>query len=88
MALSSGFFIFSLAIPFDQILLQAGHPGRQSFLMMINLMVKVALDLLLIPITGLFGAAVATAIAIVCSVISVNLAAYKWLGYRHGMLLY
>jgi len=88
LVLSSGLFIFSLTIPFDQILLQAGHPGRQSLLMMINLMVNVALNLLLIPIFGLFGAAVATAIAFVCSTISVNLAAYKWLGYRRGVLLY
>ncbi|HIF59272.1 MAG TPA: hypothetical protein EYQ26_07220 [Rhodospirillales bacterium] len=80
--------MFSLAIPFDQILLQAGHSERQSFLMMINLTVSVALNLLLIPIFGLFGAAVATAIAFVCSAISVNLAAHKWLGYRRGVLLY
>jgi O-antigen/teichoic acid export membrane protein len=56
--------------------------------MMINLTVSVALNLLLIPIFGLFGAAVTTAITFVCSAISVNLAAHKWLGYRRGVLLY
>jgi len=68
--------------------LQAGHPERQSFLMMINLTVSVALNLLLIPIFGLVGVAVATAIAFVCSSISVNLATYKWLGYQRGVQLY
>jgi len=88
LVLTSGLFILSATIPFDQILLQAGYPAYQSVLMTINLMVNVALNLILIPVFGLYGAAIATAIAFVCAAISVNLAARKWLGYRYGLLLH
>ena len=83
----SGLVIFSAVIPFDHILLQAGLPGRQSLLMTANVMVNAALNLMLIPIFGLYGAAAATAIAFVCASLAVNLAARRWLGYRRGMLL-
>ena len=87
LVLASGLFIFSSTIPFDQILLQAGYPGRQSLLMTINLLVNFSLNLFLIPMFGLYGAATATAIAFLFATISVNLAAYLWLGYRRGLLL-
>lgn len=86
LVLVSGLVIFSTTIPFDHILLQAGLPGRQSLLMTINVMINIALNLLLIPLFGLYGAAMATAIAFVCATFAVNFSARIWLGYSRGLL--
>ncbi len=86
--LVGGLVVFSSVIPLDHILLQAGYPGRQSLLMTLNVMVNVVLNLALIPLFGLYGAAVATAIAFVCASLAVNLAARRWLGYRRGLFLH
>jgi len=88
MVLVGGLVIYSAMIPLDHIILQAGQPGRQSLLMTVNVALNAALNLMLIPIFGLYGAAAATAIAFVCASITVNVAARRWLGYRKGLLLH
>jgi len=87
MILISGLVIYSAMIPLDHVLLQAGLPGRQSVLMTINVLVNTLLNLALIPLYGIHGAAIATAIAFVVASILINLTAWKWLGYRGGLLL-
>jgi O-antigen/teichoic acid export membrane protein len=83
-----GLVIFSTTIPLDHILIQAGQPGNQSLLMSINVMINILLNLALIPVFGLYGAASATAIAFICATFIVHLAARKWLGYQRGLLFF
>jgi O-antigen/teichoic acid export membrane protein len=87
MILAAGLAVYSVFIPLDYILLQAGQPGRQSLLMTANVFVNVALNLALIPFYGIWGAAVATALAFTISSLNLNLAAWRWLGLRGGVLL-
>lgn len=47
----------------------------------------VALNLALIPFYGIWGAAVATALAFAISSLNLNLAVWWWLGLRGGILL-
>ena len=54
---------------------------------MMNFLVNTLLNLALIPLYGIHGAAIATAIAFVVASILINLTAWKWLGYRGGLLL-
>ncbi|MAF95306.1 MAG: hypothetical protein CMM60_06085 [Rhodospirillaceae bacterium] len=87
MILAAGLAVYSVFIPLDYILLQAGQPGRQSLLMTTNVFANVALNLALIPFYGIWGAAVATAFAFTISSLNLNLAAWRWLGLRGGVLL-
>ena len=87
MILAAGLAVYSVFIPLDYILLQAGQPGRQSLLMTANVFTNVALNLALIPFYGIWGAAVATAVAFTISSLNLNLAAWRWLGLRGGVLL-
>ena len=88
LVLSGGLILYAVMIPVDMIVLQAGMPGRQSLLMTFNVLVNVALNLALIPLYGLYGAAVATAIAFAIASIAINGATWKWLGFKGGVLLY
>ncbi|MFQ5763439.1 MAG: lipopolysaccharide biosynthesis protein [Rhodospirillales bacterium] len=85
--LAAGLLIYSAFIPLDHALLQAGSPGRQSLLMAANVAANVALNAMLIPLFGIMGAAVATAIAFCISTINLNLAAWHWLDMSRGLLL-
>lgn len=87
MILAAGLAVYSMFIPLDYILLQAGQPGRQSLLMTANVFANVALNLALVPFYGVWGAAVATALAFSISSLNLNLAAWRWLGLRGGVLL-
>jgi O-antigen/teichoic acid export membrane protein len=87
MVLMAGLWVYSAFIPFDHALLQAGQPGRQSLLMTANVAANAALNLALIPFFGIFGAAVATALSFVISTLTVNAAAWKWLGFPGGMVV-
>jgi len=87
MVLISGLAVYSIMIPLDHILLQAGQPGRQSLMMAANVALNVLLNLTLIPFFGLYGAAAATAIAFISAGLLVNAAAWRWMGYRGGPVL-
>ena len=86
--LVGGLAVYAVMIPLNSIVLQGGRPGRQSLLMSFNVLVNVVLNLALIPLFGLYGAASATAIAFIVSSIAINGATWKWLDFRGGVLLY
>jgi len=88
LVLIGGLVIYAVMIPMDMIVLQGGMPGRQSLLMTFNVLVNAALNLALIPLFGLYGAATATAIAFIVASIAINGATWKWLGFKGGVLLY
>jgi len=81
-----GLMPYALFIPFDYILLQSGRPGAQSIMMGANVSANVTLNFLLIPLYGITGAAIATAASLVFSALTLNLAAWRLLGMRGGIL--
>ena len=83
--LLTGLAVYAVFIPFDHMLLQAGMPGRQSALMAFNVFINVCLNAALIPVFGLFGAAIATAVSFALSSISVNIAAAIFLGFSRSL---
>jgi O-antigen/teichoic acid export membrane protein len=86
--LLGGITLYAFVVPFDQLLLQSGLPGRQSVLMTAYVAANVALNVALIPRFGLLGAAVATATALVCAAALLLAASWAWLGYRGSVLLH
>lgn len=88
LVLIGGLVVYSVMIPMDYIVLQGGQPGRQSLLMTFNVLVNTALNLVLIPFYGLYGACTATAIAFVVASFAINGASWKWLGFHGGVLFY
>ena len=67
-------------------LMQAGQPGRQSALMTVNILINVGLNIWLIPIYGIQGAAMATACAFAVSGLTLNAAVWRWLPMPGGLL--
>ena len=82
-----GLIVYSAFVPFDNILLDAGLPGKQSMFMAINTMINVLLNFLLIPRFGLLGACTATTISFLLSCLNLNAFASHLLGLRGGILL-
>jgi len=81
-----GLALYAAFVPLDFILMQAGQPGWQSGLMTVNICVNAALNLTLIPIYGIEGAAMATAAAFAISSLTLNVAVWHRLGLRGGLL--
>ena len=84
--LTVGLGLYAAFVPLDFVLMQAGRPGRQSALMTINIAINVVLNLALIPTYGIFGAALATALAFALSAVTLNAAVWRWLGMPGGLL--
>jgi O-antigen/teichoic acid export membrane protein len=61
--LLAGLTLGSGYIPFSNILLQAGRPGLQTIMVGFWVLSNILLNLLLVPMYGIWGAAVATALA-------------------------
>jgi O-antigen/teichoic acid export membrane protein len=83
-----GMTVYAFVVPFDQLLLQSGYPGRQSALMATYVAANVVLNLVLIPRLGLMGAAAATAIALAVGAVLLLAASWRWLGYRGSVLFH
>jgi O-antigen/teichoic acid export membrane protein len=86
--LLTGMVAYAFFAPFDQLLLQSGFPGRQSVLMAAYVGANVALNLILIPLYGLRGAAAATALSMLCAGALLLTASRIWLGYRSTVLFH
>lgn len=83
-----GMTVYAFVVPFDQLLLQSGYPGRQSALMATYVAGNLALNLLLIPRFGLPGAAAATSLALAGGALLLLAASWRWLGYRGSVLFH
>lgn len=86
--LLAGMVVYAFFVPFDQLLLQSGFPGRQSMMMAGYVAINVVLNIVLIPQHGLAGAAVATSISLLSAAALLLAASWAWLGYRGSVLLY
>jgi O-antigen/teichoic acid export membrane protein len=67
--LVSGYLISVGYTPFKMILNQTGFPGYQTLFLFAIFMTNVILNLILIPILGMHGAAIATAISFIMAVV-------------------
>lgn len=63
--LLAGLTLISAMIPFEQLMVASGFPGRQSIQYLSIVLSNIALNLALVPILGINGAAVATACALI-----------------------
>lgn len=67
--LMAGIAASSAWLPFNQVLMMGGRPGWHTIYMLISVAMNVVLNVLLIPMYGLTGAGLATAIALFASAI-------------------
>lgn len=80
--LLAGLVLYSGFLPFDFSLLQAGRPGRQTLFLGLQIGTNIGLNLLLIPIWGLWGAALATATSFGVSIYYLNRMVAAGCGFR------
>lgn len=88
--LLAGLTAVSALLPFDQLLVSSGFPGRQSMQYLSVVLSNVVMNLALVPIWGINGAAVATALALmigmgVLSVFSRQLLSWNLLTNRRTL---
>lgn len=67
--LLSGLTLISGFIPFDNLLMVSGHPGYQTFQHLFVVVTNVLLNLMLIPLLGIEGAALASATSYVIGIV-------------------
>lgn len=79
--LAVGLAVYAGFLPFDFILLQSGRPGLHTVFIALQLATNVTLNLILIPIAGIFGAAAATAISLALSSLYLILFVRRALGF-------
>ena len=66
--LISGSMISAGYLPFQMILNQIGHPGHQTLFLFFFFITNVILNIIMIPILGMYGAAVATALSFISQI--------------------
>lgn len=80
--LLTGLVISSPFIPFDNMMLISGYPGRQTIQQAVAFVTNVSLNLALIPLVGIEGAAIGTACSYLASVVSLILMTDNRLGWN------
>lgn len=66
--LMTGLVLASGYMPFNMLLVQAGYPGFYTWLVGLTVLSNIILNAMLIPLVGMYGAAIATGMAFVLSV--------------------
>lgn len=79
--LAVGIFVVSGFTPFDGVLLQAGLPGWFTIQIMLVVLTNIVAGAILIPLLGTVGAALGTALALVCSIFYLTYTMKSQLGY-------
>jgi len=80
--LTSGVVLYSGTLPFDSILLQMGNPGTHTLFVAAITATNIGLNVLAIPVLGLVGAALATAVSMVLGILYLNLFVKRVTGFR------
>ncbi|GAB5462394.1 MAG: flippase [Hoeflea alexandrii] len=80
--LLGGLVATSPFIPFDNMMLISGYPGRQTLQQAVAFVVNVSLNLALIPVVGIEGAAIGTASSYLAAVVSLILMTDRRLGWN------
>jgi O-antigen/teichoic acid export membrane protein len=85
--LACGMAVFSIFVPTDHALLQAGRPGKQSVMMTSSIALNALLNVSLIPLYGLSGSAFATTVSFLGTGLILNMMAWRYLGLKGGFLI-
>ena len=81
--LGAGVLSVSGFVPFDGVLLHAGRPAHYTLLTLLVALSNLGLNLALIPLFGIQGAALGTALALALSIVYLN-AVMRWqLGFDY-----
>lgn len=80
--LNIGLILCSGYLPFNMILIQAGSPGLHTIYMALVLCTNMILNVVLIPLLGINGAALATGTSFVLSVVYLKLLVKKTLAFK------
>jgi len=77
-----GLTLISVYIPFDNLMLVSGHPGVQTLQQMAVILTNIVLNIALIPLLGINGAAIATALSYISGIAALIFLAMKMLGWN------
>jgi O-antigen/teichoic acid export membrane protein len=77
-----GITIISIFVPFDNLMMVSGHPGFQAIQQMVTVIANAFIAILLLPLFGIEGAAIGTAVSYVVGVGVLILFAYRLFGLR------
>jgi O-antigen/teichoic acid export membrane protein len=80
--LMTGILLSAGYLPFQMILNQTGYPGYHTLYLTLFFCTNVMLNLMLVPLLGMYGSALATAAAFVLQVFYLKLLTYKAVGIR------
>jgi len=80
--LMTGILLSAGYLPFQMIFNQVGQPGRQTLFLIMFFLTNVILNLLLIPYFGMYGSAVATALALALQIVYLKRLSFLWIGIR------
>jgi len=69
-------------IPFDNLMLVSGHPGLQTLQHMTLVLTNIILNLAMIPLLGIRGAAIATALSYIGGIAALFYLARRVLGWN------
>jgi O-antigen/teichoic acid export membrane protein len=79
-----GAVVYGAFYPFFGLLAQAGHPAHQTGLTLVVLVANVFLNLALIPVFGLSGAAGAATLALICGIVYFLVLARRHVFFANG----
>ena len=66
--LMTGVSVVAIFVPFDNLLMVSGHPGYQAAQQLATVIANIIVAALLLPVLGIEGAALGTAISYVCGI--------------------
>lgn len=77
-----GIILSSGYLPFNMLLIQTGHPGHYTSMVSLTVLINILLNWLLIPWLGIYGAAIATSVSIILSVMYLKIFTKRILGIK------
>jgi O-antigen/teichoic acid export membrane protein len=80
--LLAGLTVIAAFVPFDNLMLVSGHPGLQTLQHITLVLSNIILNLAMIPLLGIKGAAMATALSYICGIAALFYLARRKLGWN------
>jgi O-antigen/teichoic acid export membrane protein len=80
--LMSGLVLVSALVPFDNLLMVSGHPGYQTLQQLITVLANAGVAVALLPVLGIAGAALGTAVSYVAGITALALFSRRVVGWN------
>jgi hypothetical protein len=80
--LLGGLTLICFLVPFDNLLMVSGHPGYQTLQQLVLVVTNITVAVLLLPLLGIEGAALGTAVSYVAGVLTMAIFANRLLGWN------